>query len=66
MIERKETPQCLACGRDEHTTPLVLLAHQGARTWICPQDLPVLIHNPKKLAGRLPGAEDLQPAKGHG
>lgn len=66
MAETKGQPTCLACGRDENQTPLVLLAHRGAKTWICPQDLPVLIHNPRRLTGKLPGAEDLSPAKGHG
>ncbi len=28
--------------------------------WICPQHIPILIHDPSKLAGKLPGAEDMQ------
>jgi hypothetical protein len=27
--------------------------------------LPILIHEPAKLAGKLPGAADMQPAAGH-
>ena len=65
MEEREDRPRCLACGRDEHETPLVLLAHRGSRTWICPQHLPVLIHHPEKLVGTLPGAEQLRPAETH-
>jgi len=53
---------CLACGRDEHATPLIRLRYRGASRWICPQHLPVLIHDPTRLAGILPGAEDLRPA----
>ena len=53
---------CLECQRDDKETPLVNLEYQGERMWICPQHLPLLIHNPGKLAGRLPGAENLKPA----
>jgi hypothetical protein len=43
----------------------VALRHRGLETWICPQHLPVLIHDPSKLAGKLPGAESLEPADTH-
>lgn len=53
---------CLACGRGDAETPLIQLAYRGAAIWICPQHLPVLIHDPASLIGRLPGAENLSPA----
>ena len=56
---------CLACGRDDRATPLVRLDYQGAALWICPQHMPVLIHNPGELVGRLDGAERLKPAEDH-
>lgn len=56
---------CLACGRTEHETPLVQLAYRGQRLQICPQHLPILIHDPQRLAGVLPGAEGLAPAEHH-
>jgi hypothetical protein len=56
---------CLFCGRDEHETPLVVLDYRGTRRWICPQHLPILIHDPAQLAGMLPGAERLSPADHH-
>jgi hypothetical protein len=56
---------CLFCGRDEHETPLVVLDFRGTQTWICPQHLPILIHDPTQLAGVLPGAEGLSPAEHH-
>ena len=60
----KETSKsCLNCGRDDAQTPLVPLDYQGARIWICPQHLPLLIHNPHLLIGKLPGAEKLTPAE---
>jgi len=56
---------CLECRRNDHETPLVNLDYRGQRMWICPQHLPLLIHDPGKLVGRLPGAENLKPADTH-
>ena len=53
---------CLACGRGEAEIPLICIDYRGQRTWICPQHMPVLIHNPTELVGRLSGAEDMRPA----
>ncbi len=53
---------CLACGRGSDETPLVSLEYKGSTLRICPQHLPVLIHDPHQLIGRLPGAEKLTPA----
>lgn len=55
--------RCLFCQRDTNETPLIPLEYRGGRTWICPQHLPVLIHDPQRLTGMLPGAENLQPAE---
>ncbi len=53
-----ETPRkaCLACDRDSDQTPLICLEYRGAPLWICPQHMPLLIHQPDKLVGSLPGA----------
>lgn len=56
---------CLACDRPDDRTPLVLLRYRGGDLWICPQHLPILIHDPARLAGKLPGAEQLSPAEHH-
>jgi len=61
----RTTPTCLACGRNDDETPLVRLLHRGAELHICPQHLPILIHNPGELVGRLAGAERLKPAEHH-
>ncbi len=55
------TPQCLVCRRSSHEVPLLALHFADQRYWICPQHLPVLIHQPDQLAGLLPGAENLEP-----
>ncbi|HNU82285.1 MAG TPA: hypothetical protein PKO05_02485 [Thermoanaerobaculia bacterium] len=59
------TPEkvCLFCRRGEEATPLVNLSFRGEALWICPQHLPVLIHDPQRLVGILPGAELLSPAE---
>jgi hypothetical protein len=56
---------CLACGRAADATPLIALSYRGVSYWICPQHLPILIHDPARLAGRLPGAEDMRAADHH-
>ena len=57
--------RCLACGRDDRETPLVRLDYRGDHVWICPQHIPILIHDPGRLVGMLPGAEHLRPAEHH-
>jgi hypothetical protein len=58
-------PQCAYCQRDSDQVPLLVLRYQEAETWICPQHLPLLIHDPAELIGKLPGAEHLAPPEGH-
>ena len=55
-------PRCLVCQHTSASVPLLTLLYQGAPVWICPQHLPILIHDPHKLAGILPGAETLAKA----
>lgn len=63
MSKGPDIKACLACNRDDTTTPLIRLAYRGSDFWICPQHLPVLIHDPTALTGKLPGAEHLKPAE---
>ncbi|UCG86402.1 MAG: hypothetical protein JSW71_21285 [Gemmatimonadota bacterium] len=65
MSHNRAESVCVACGRDKQQTPLLALEYQESRLWICPQHLPVLIHDPHQLIGRLPGAENLSPAEHH-
>ncbi len=52
---------CLACDQDSEQTPLIRLEFRGDPLWICPRHMPLLIHQPEQLIGRLPGAENLKP-----
>ena len=55
--------QCIYCERGSDQVPLLSIQYQGSEYQICPQHLPILIHEPAKLAGKLPGAEQW-PAEG--
>ena len=54
--------RCVACQRGSDETPLLTLEFRGGSFYICAQHLPVLIHDPAQLIGRLAGAESLSPA----
>jgi hypothetical protein len=61
----KEVAVCLVCKRPSDEVPLIAFQYKGSDLWICPQHLPILIHDPTKLASVLPGAEDLRAADHH-
>ena len=63
MNEQRDVKSCLACGRGSQDVPLIRLEYRGDTFWICPQHLPVLIHDPARLTGLLPGAEGLEPSE---
>jgi len=53
---------CIHCGKDDSQVPLVTFSYKGGEFRICPEHLPVLIHSPGKLTGKLADAENLTPA----
>jgi hypothetical protein len=55
----------VACKRGSEQVPLIYFQYKGAGLFICPQHLPILIHDPAKLAEVLPGADGFQPADHH-
>ena len=65
MQETNTPHQCLNCERSETVIPLVSLRYTGQQAWICSQCLPILIHQPQHLVGKLAGAENLEPAAHH-
>ncbi|MDR3576782.1 MAG: hypothetical protein P4L50_23200 [Anaerolineaceae bacterium] len=58
-------PACLVCGQTSDDLPLLTLIYRGINYWICPQHFPILIHQPAKLVGILPGAEHLAAHEDH-
>ncbi len=59
-MENHNPKECIFCKRDDSQVPLVQLSYSNSSYWICPQHIPILIHEPTKLAGMLPGAENMQ------
>lgn len=53
---------CLNCNRSENEMPLINLQYKGDKFYICSGCMPMLLHSPAKLAGKLPDAEKIQPA----
>jgi hypothetical protein len=56
-------PQCAQCNRTSEEVPLLQLKFKQRVSWICPQHLPVLIHKPHNLIGKIPGVENLSPER---
>jgi hypothetical protein len=54
---------CLNCNTSENEIPLVNLVYSGKPAFICSRCLPILIHQPQNLIGKLDGAEKISPAK---
>lgn len=51
------TARCLQCQRNSDEIPLIQILFNGSTLWICPQHLPLLIHKPEEIAGKIPGAK---------
>lgn len=59
------TPNCLVCNNTSDRVPLLTMDYRGGTIRICPQHLPIIIHDPAQLIGLLAGAEELQPSAHH-
>ncbi len=60
-----KNPTCIYCDQGEQEAPLLQFTFRGWHYWICPQHLPILIHNPEQLVHKLPILQNLRPADGH-
>jgi len=56
-----EKHTCIHCGKDDNQVPLVLFSYKGKDLRICTEHLPVLIHDPAELTGKLPDMDKLNP-----
>ncbi len=54
--------QCLNCDRSTQEIPLIELRYGDGRMMICPQCLPILIHQPLRLVEKLAGAASMDGA----
>jgi hypothetical protein len=52
-MDDEVTRCCVQCDRTSDEVPLLWLVYRDTEAWICPQHLPVLIHKPAELAGKL-------------
>ena len=62
MDQTTQTQHCLNCNISEDQIPLVNLNYSGKPAYICSRCLPLLIHHPEELIGKLEGAEKIPPA----
>lgn len=63
MDSKSSTKNCLSCNRSENEIPLVTLTYSSKPAYICSFCLPLLIHQPQQLIGKLEGAENIPPAE---
>jgi hypothetical protein len=52
----------LVCNKPSTEIPVTKFYYQESEFYICPQHIPVLIHNPQQLVGLLDGADKLEGA----
>lgn len=62
MSQETSIKKCLSCNRSENEIPLVTLTYSSRPAYICSFCLPLLIHHPEQLIGKLEGAEKIPPA----
>jgi len=60
-MNNDDKKSCIACGITEEEVPLIVLTYKGEELRICPQHIPLLIHEPQKLVGKFEGAENMTP-----
>jgi len=52
--------ECIICKKGEAEIPVTRFEYKGQEFWICPQHIPVLIHDPHQMANLLPGADQFE------
>jgi len=52
---------CIHCDRDDTQVPLLDFSYKDKQFSICSEHLPVLLHRPQEMIGKLPDAENLNP-----
>lgn len=53
-----DTQNCFNCNTSETDSPLISIRFAERPMWICPQCMPVLIHDTAKLADKLRSTTD--------
>jgi hypothetical protein len=52
--------KCIVCDVSNQQVPLIKMDYRDEKVYVCPQHMPVLIHHPEQLVGKLPGAEEFK------
>ena len=52
--------KCIVCGVTNQNAPLIHLDYKDQTLYICPTHLPVNIHHPEQLIGKVEGAEEFK------
>ena len=52
--------KCIVCGKTHNEVPVFTVTYKEKEFYICPQHIPILIHEPQKLAGIVEDAENFQ------
>ena len=52
--------ECLVCKTASSKIPVTKFYYQESEFFICPQHIPILIHNPQQLIGLLDGADNFK------
>ncbi len=63
MSEKTRLQNCLNCNRTETDIPLIMLTYSQKPAFICSHCMPLLIHHPEMLIGKIEGAENIPPAE---
>ena len=57
-----QVKSCLLCKTSSSDIPVTKFYYQDSEFYICPQHMPVIIHNQKDLKGLLDGADNFEGA----
>lgn len=57
-----KTKKCLVCKKSSNEVPVTQFYYRDDSFYICPQHMPVIIHNPQQLIGLLDGADSFEGA----
>jgi hypothetical protein len=60
MTQEKNIGKCLVCEKTAEESPLFVLEYKQEELRICPAHVPLLIHQPQKLVGKIDNADQLQ------
>lgn len=55
-----QVKECLVCKTASTEIPVTKFYYQESEFFICPQHIPILIHNPQQLIGLLDGADNFK------